>query len=113
MEAITTEAFNKSLTQKAESDRQKFLQDIGAAIQPIVDRYGLDKGLCFTFSFSQSWSDYVAYGRSGYTARVSVSGEQDEKIRKFFQTKSMEQFQEALQSFAWAVRQQQNNGGQP
>ena len=91
-------AFTDSLSKQAQDLKSKMLSEIAQAVWIILDKNGLNEDI--EISFYKSSDRYM--DRYEHVASVK-DREQDKRINEFFEKKSMDEFQSALQNFAWAV----------
>lgn len=94
--------FTENLSNKANADKIKFQSEIAAAIMHICSRYNL-RETSLNFRYYEQYSSY-----SGNQPFVSFEKDTEKRIKEFFAQRSMDQFQEALNNFAWAVQNKDN-----
>lgn len=94
--------FTKNLSNKANADQAKFQSEIATAIMQICSRYNLQRPN-LNFRYYEQYSSY-----SGNQSFVSFEKDSEKMIKEFFAQRSMDQFQEALNNFAWAVQNKDN-----
>lgn len=105
---IETEQFKKNLQSKASADLKAMQEEMAKALSPIFDRYGFGREVNFTLRFYRHYSSYTYSGNSGYVPSTSFDEKEIKKINEHFERKSIEDFQDALKNFAWAVQNPPN-----
>lgn len=98
---IQKEVFEKNLKTKSEKDMKDFCDELANSIHNICNKYGV-QNRTISFKYSEQWSSY-----GGNYKYASFDENSKKQMEEFFSQRSINQFQEALQNFAWAVNNQQ------
>lgn len=99
---ITEKTFEKNLKTKADFEFEKFTEAVATAVRNVSSNYGVNiSKLDFRFS-----EHYNSFDR-GNTPFAHPSSDCKKYLEEHFVERSLNQFQEALNNFAWAVENQQ------